>query len=262
MKADILRAVHSASSPNPLQAGAHAEGKEPSSRFVVEPLTQIRKTIARNMLRSKQSAAHMTLFEEALVDGLVEMRDRFNRRMEKEGKRLTYLPFILKAVAAALKEHPRLNSRMDLDEGQLTLFQDIHVNIAVDTPEGLMVPVIRDVSQKKLIELAEEIAALSKKALNRTLRLDDFQGGTFTVTNYGAIGGSYGVPVINYPQAAILGVGRIMKKPVVLEDRLAAGQVLPLSLSVDHRIVDGAESARFLNGVKELLAEPETLLLV
>jgi len=151
---------------------------------------------------------------------------------------------------------------MDSDAGQLTIFQDIHINIAVDTPDGLMVPVIRDVSRKSLTELAGDIFEKTQKAKERSLQLDDFQGGTFTVTNYGSIGGTYGVPVINYPQAAILGIGRIMKRPVVQGNQLAVGHVIPLSLSVDHRIVDGAESARFLRRVADLLAEPDTLLLV
>ncbi len=262
MKVDILRAVQSVSDQHRSLPEADRLTKEDFPRFIVEPLTQIRKAIARNMLRSKQSAAHMTVFEEGEVDKLVDMRKRFNEKITNEGIHLSYLPFILKAVAAALRQYPRLNSRMDSDAGQLTIFQDIHINIAVDTPDGLMVPVIRDVSRKSLTELAGDIFEKTQKAKERSLQLDDFQGGTFTVTNYGSIGGTYGVPVINYPQAAILGIGRIMKRPVVQGNQLAVGHVIPLSLSVDHRIVDGAESARFLRRVADLLAEPDTLLLV
>ncbi len=262
MKADITRFAQGMFRPAVELSLSHERIGLDGPAVTIQALTQIRKAIARNMVRSKQSAAHMTVFEQVEVDGLVELRRSFNEKLAERGLRLTYLPFILKAVAAALARFPALNSRMDLEKGQLIIHHDSHINIAVDTPDGLMVPVLRDVARKSLVVLAAEIAELSRKAQERSLQLSDFQGGTFTVTNYGAIGGTYGVPVINYPQAAILGVGRIMKMPVVREDQLAVGQVLPLSLAVDHRIVDGAEATRFLRRVMDVLAEPETLLLL
>jgi len=262
VKNDILRAVDGSSKiPIPKSAGEQLPELE-SPAVTLEPLTQIRKTIARNMIRSKQSAAHMTVFEQVEVDRLVDLRKRLNDKLSEKEMRLTYLPFILKAVGAALTQYPRLNSQMDMEKEQLIIHHDVHISIAIDTPDGLMVPVVRDVNRKGLLALASEMAVLAHKAQLRTLQLADFQGGTFTVTNYGAIGGTYGVPVINYPQAAILGIGRIMKSPVVRGDQLAIGYLMPLSLSVDHRIVDGAESARFIRRVMDFLSEPDSLLLV
>lgn len=260
MKADVMRAAEGNT-----REGQKLRLESPSepavSGIIVEPLSQIRKTIARNMIRSKQSAAHMTIFEPVEVDRLVDLRRRLNEKLAQDGDHLTYLPFVFKAVAAALLHFPTLNSRMDLEKGQLIRYEDVHINMAVDTDEGLTVPVLRDVGKKNLIQLSREIADYAKRAQEKALSLSDLQGGTFTVTNYGAIGGSYGVPVINYPQAAILGVGRIMKSPVVRGDQIVVGQVLPLSLSVDHRIVDGAEATRFLHRVMGYLNEPDTLLL-
>jgi pyruvate dehydrogenase E2 component (dihydrolipoamide acetyltransferase) len=262
MKIDISRAAESGrSTDQPAAIRLHAAAAEEAG-VTVEPLTQIRKTIARNMMRSKQNAAHMTVFEQVEVDRLVTLRKRLNEKLGDQGPRLTYLPFILKAVAAALTSHPSLNARMDLDKDQMIYYHTVHINIAVDTPEGLVVPVVRDVGRKGLRQLAEEIAELAAKAQSRSLQLSDFQGGTFTVTNYGAIGGTFGVPVINYPQAAILGIGRIMKSPVVRGEVLAIGHMLPLSLSVDHRMVDGAEATRFVRDVMDILSDPETLLLL
>lgn len=263
MKSDIQKAAETGQS-------SRAESR-PSTQKVelqtgpdvtIEPLSQIRKAIARNMTRSKQNAAHMTVFEQVEVDGLVALRKRLNEVIGEKGQRLTYLPFILKAVASSLARHPSLNAQMDLERDQMVYHHVFNINIAVDTPDGLVVPVVRDVNKKGLVQLAAEIADLSARAQARSLQMSDYQGGTFTVTNYGAIGGTYGVPVINYPQAAILGVGRIMKSPVVRNDQLAIGQLLPLSLSVDHRMVDGAESARFVRDIMDILAEPERLMLL
>lgn len=262
MKADIIRAAEAG--PRSVETSRTTESPrlDSQSRVSIQSLSQIRKAIARNMLRSKQSTAHMTIFEQVEVDRLVDLRRRFNEKLASQNVHLTYLPFVLKAVAASLARYPVLNSQLDMEKEQLVLHQDIHIGIAVDSADGLMVPVLRNVDKSSLSGLATQIARLAQQARERTLQLTDFQGGTFTVTNYGAFGGSYGVPVINYPQAAILGIGRIVKSPVVQNDQLAIAYTLPLSLSVDHRMVDGAESTRFLHQVMEFLAEPETLLLI
>ncbi|UCH94217.1 MAG: 2-oxo acid dehydrogenase subunit E2 [Candidatus Aminicenantes bacterium] len=236
------------------------EPEEP--RVVYEPLSQIRKTIARNMIRSKQTAAHMTVMEEVEVSELVKLRETHKKSYEQRGLKLSYLPFILKAVAFSLKEFPDLTSEMDLENDRMILKQYYNIGIAVDTEEGLVVPVIRDVDKKTIAELSAEIMEAAERARERKLTLDDFKDGTFTVTNYGSIGGTFGVPVINYPQAGILGVGRILKTPVVKDEEIAIGHVLPLSLSVDHRIVDGAKAARFIAKVIEYLRDPVSLLLV
>jgi pyruvate dehydrogenase E2 component (dihydrolipoamide acetyltransferase) len=172
------------------------------------------------------------------------------------------MPFILKAAAEGLKSHPVLNSELDLENDRMIYKKYFNINIAVDTAEGLVVPVVRDADRLSIREITIKIAEIAEKARERKLTLDDMKGGTFTVTNYGAIAGTYGVPVINYPQAAILGIGRILKEPVVKNDEVVVGHVLPLSLSVDHRIVDGGDAARFLLRVKELLSDPVSLLLV
>jgi pyruvate dehydrogenase E2 component (dihydrolipoamide acetyltransferase) len=226
------------------------------------PLSQIRKTIAKNMTRSKHSAAHMTVFEEVEVTELVKLRAAYKEQFLKDGLKLSYMPFILKAVAEALKQHPVLNAELDLENNRTIYKKFYNINIAVDTEEGLVVPVIREVDRLSVRELTVKVAELAEKARDRKLTLDDMKNGTFTVTNYGAIAGTYGVPVINYPQAAILGIGRILKVPVVKGDEVAVGHVLPLSLSVDHRMVDGGDAARFMLRVTEFLKDPVSLLMV
>jgi pyruvate dehydrogenase E2 component (dihydrolipoamide acetyltransferase) len=231
-------------------------------RVKYQPLSQIRKTIARNMIRSKQSAAHMTVFEEVEVSELIRIRNQYKESFIKEkGVKLTYMPFILKAVTEGLKQHPTLNSEMDLENNRMIFKEYYNIGIAVDTEEGLVVPVIRDVDQLSIFELSKKITEVSSKARDRKLTLEDFKDGTFSVTNYGSIGGTYGVPVINYPQAAILGIGRIMEIPVVEYDEIVIGNVLPISMSVDHRIVDGAEAARFVLKIMEYLKDPYSLFL-
>jgi pyruvate dehydrogenase E2 component (dihydrolipoyllysine-residue acetyltransferase) len=235
---------------------------EPEARVVYEPLSQMRKTIAKNMIRSKQSAAHMTIMEEVEVSELVQIRKAHKENYAQRGLKLSYLPFILKAVAQALKEFPSLNSQMDLENDRMIVKQYYNIGIAVDTEDGLVVPVIKNLDKLSISQLSQQIAEIAQKARDRRLTLDDFKDGTFTVTNYGSIGGTFGVPVINYPQTGILGIGRIIKTPVVKDDQIVVGHVLPLSMSVDHRIVDGAEAARFIARVMGFLKEPMSLLLV
>jgi pyruvate dehydrogenase E2 component (dihydrolipoamide acetyltransferase) len=171
------------------------------------------------------------------------------------------MPFILKAAAEALKHHPVLNAEPELENDRMIYKKYYNINIAVDTDDGLVVPVVRDVDKLSIKQLTAKIMDLAEKARERKLTLDDMKDGTFTVTNYGSIAGTYGVPVINYPQAAILGIGRIMKVPVVKNDEVTVGQVLPLSMSVDHRMVDGGDAARFIRRVMKFLENPVSLLL-
>jgi len=218
------------------------------------PLTQIRKTIARNMLRSKQNTAHMSVMDEIEVGKLVEMRTVINSHLEKD--KFSYLPFVIKAVAIALKKHPILNAELDLEKERIIVKKLINIGLAMDTEDGLVVPVIRNADQKSLLQLAKEITQLANKARERKLTLNDLKDGTFSITSYGSIGGYFAVPVINYPQSAILGVGRIVDKPVIKDNAIVPGKIMPISMSVDHRIVDGGEVARFLNEVLEMLREP------
>jgi len=226
-----------------------------------EPLSQIRKAIAKNMINSKQNAAHMSIFEEVEISGLIRVREKYKKIYADRDAKLTYLPFIVKAVVQALKQHRQLNSQIDMENERMIYKNRYNIAIAVDSPEGLVVPVIRDADRLSIFEIAQKITELSVKAKERKLTLDDMRDGTFTLTNYGSIGGIFATPVINYPQAAILGVGRIVKKPVVKDDQIAVGNVLGLSLSVDHRIVDGGEASRFVNKIMEYLADPISLLM-
>jgi len=226
-----------------------------------EPLSQIRKTIAKNMLNSKQSTAHMSLFEEVEISDLISIREKFKKPFADKNTKLTYLPFIVKATVLALKQHRQLNSQIDLENDRMIFKNRYNIAIAVDTPEGLVVPVIKDADNLTLLQIAQKITELSEKARDRKLSMDDMKDGTFTLTNYGSIGGIYATPVINYPQAGILGIGRIMKKPVVKENQIVVGNVLPLSLSVDHRIVDGGEASRFINRIMEYLSDPVLMMM-
>jgi pyruvate dehydrogenase E2 component (dihydrolipoamide acetyltransferase) len=224
-------------------------------------LSQIRKAIAKNMIQSKHNAAHMSVFDEAEISELIKVRSRFKDSYLSEGVKLSYLPFILKAAAVALKEFPLLNSEMNLEAGQLILKKYYNIGIAVDTDEGLVVPVIRNVDQLSIKEIAREVNSIAEKARKRELGLNDMKNGTFTITNFGSIGGQFAVPVINYPQAAILGIGKLMKKPVVLNEQIVPGNILPLSISVDHRIVDGGEVSRFMNRIIEFISDPISLIM-
>ena len=232
-----------------------------TGRVEVRQMSQIRKSIAKNMLRSKQSTAHMTLFEEPEVSALVDARARYKEEYRKEDISLTYLPFIIKAVVAALKRHPELNSEMDFEKGNIIYKNYYNIGIAVSTEDGLVVPVIRDADRLTIRELSRAVAEIAVKARERKLTLDDMKDGTFTITNYGALGGWFGVPVINYPQVGILGIGRINQQPVVDKGEIKVGNVMPLSLSVDHRMVDGAEATEFLNDVAAGVADPLSLIM-
>ncbi len=243
------------------ERAAPAPHAAPAELIEIRPMSQIRKSIARNMLRSKQSTAHMTLFEEPEVSRLVEARSRYKEEYKKEDLSLTYLPFIIKAVVAALKRHPELNSEMDFEKGNIIYKNYYNIGIAVSTDDGLVVPVIRDADKLSIRELSRAVAEIAIKARDRKLTLDDMKDGTFTITNYGALGGWFGVPVINYPQVGIIGIGRINQQPVVADGEIKVGNVMPLSLSVDHRMVDGAEATEFLNDVAAGVADPLSLIM-
>jgi pyruvate dehydrogenase E2 component (dihydrolipoamide acetyltransferase) len=229
--------------------------------FVYEPLTQIRKTIAKNMIASKQNAAHMTVFEEIEISDLIWIREKYKKVYAEKNVKLTFLPFIIKATALALRQHRQINSQMDLENSRMIYKNFYNIGIAIDTNEGLLVPVIKDADKLTVFQIAQKIAELSEKAKDRKLTLDEMRDGTFTITNYGSIGGIFGCPVINYPQAGILGVGRILKTPVVKDDQVVVGNVLPLSLAVDHRIVDGGEATRFIQKVMGFLSDPFSLMM-
>jgi pyruvate dehydrogenase E2 component (dihydrolipoamide acetyltransferase) len=225
------------------------------------PLTQIRKTIARNMLHSKHNAAHVSVFEEVEISGLMQVRSKYKQKFAEKGVKLTYLPFIVKAVAMALKKHPQLNSQIDTENNRMIIRNRCHIGIAVDAPDGLVVPVIRDADRQSIFRIAQQIGELADKARRRELTLDEMKEGSFSVTSFGSFGGIYATPVLNYPQAGILGIGRILKTPIVRDDEIVIGNIMPLSLTVDHRIVDGGESTRFIYQVMEYLTDPISFLM-
>ena len=225
------------------------------------PLTQIRKTIARNMMHSKHNAAHMSVFEEVEITGLMQLIAKYKQKYADREVKLTYLPFIVKAVAQALKHHPQLNSQIDSENNRMIVRHRYHIAIAVDAPDGLVVPVIRDADRLSIYQIAEQISELASRARARKLTLEDMKEGSFSITSFGSIGGIFATPVINYPQAGILGIGRIMKTPIVRDDEIVIGNIMPLSLTVDHRIVDGGETTRFIKRVMEYLADPVLLIM-
>jgi pyruvate dehydrogenase E2 component (dihydrolipoamide acetyltransferase) len=224
-----------------------------------EPLKGLRKAIAKNM--SIQAAIPMvTHMEEIDASALYKLRKKEKGKIADV--KLTYLPFIVKAVCLALKNHPLLNS--SLEEETIILKKYFNIGIAVATKDGLMVPVLKGADKKSIIDIAKEITILADKAKDRTIDLMEMKGGTFTITNVGSLGGTYATPILNMGESAILALGRIMERPVIIGKkvkRLGSKQILPISLTFDHRILDGAHAALFVNSVKQYLEDPEFLLL-
>lgn len=210
-----------------------------------KPVTQLRKVIARRMGESWNSVARVTQFDDIDFTRVSELRKKFAAEYEKKGVKLTLTPFVLKAVAATLKQHPIFNSSLDEVADEIILKEYIHLGIAVDTEQGLMVPVIRDVDKKSMLDLAKELEALAAKARDRKISADEMKGGTFTISNQGAIGGAHFTPIVNLPEVAILGLGRGAMKAVVRDGQIVARLMTPIAVSYDHRVIDGGNAARF-----------------
>ncbi|VVB87275.1 2-oxoacid dehydrogenases acyltransferase (catalytic domain) [uncultured archaeon] len=224
-------------------------------------IKSIRKTIGERMVQSKFTAPHVTSMDEADVTELVKLREKEKKAAEEKGIKLTYLAFVVKAVTVALKQHPYLNASIDSQKNEIVLKHYYNIGIAVDTPEGLMVPVIKNADQKSIMELAQETEKLAEEARTRKIKLADLKGNTFTITNIGSIGGIFSTPIINPPDVAILGVHRIRDMPVVVDGEVKVRKILPLVISFDHRALDGAQAARFMNTLIEHLKDPDLLLL-
>jgi pyruvate dehydrogenase E2 component (dihydrolipoyllysine-residue acetyltransferase) len=221
----------------------------------------VRRSMARRMAEAVAKQAQVTTMDEADVSIIKRIREKERTIAAERGVRLTYLAFVVKACTASLKRFPRLNAVLDESGDEFLLKRYYNIGIAIDTRSGLMVPNIKDADHKSIFQIAEEIVALVDQAEERQIGLEGFRGGTFTITNYGAIGSLFATPVINYPEVAILGMGRVRETPVVRDGKVVTRLILPLALTFDHRLVDGAEAARFLNLVIGYLEDPDLLLL-
>jgi pyruvate dehydrogenase E2 component (dihydrolipoamide acetyltransferase) len=240
---------------------ASAQGAGPSADEERVPLRGLRRKIAENMARSKRTAAHFTFVEQCDVTELIRVKDRMAAAARDEGVKLTFLPFVLKAAVSALRRHPRLNATMDEERGELVLHRRHDVGVAASTEAGLTVPVVRGVGGRSLLDLAREVERLSAAAKAGRLRPDDVGRSTFTVTSLGALGGLFATPVLNHPEVAILGVHRIRPTPVVRDGAVVVREVMHVSVTSDHRVVDGDEAAAFAYDVIKLLEQPELLLM-
>ncbi|UFS70903.1 2-oxo acid dehydrogenase subunit E2 [Geomonas sp. RF6] len=253
----------------PSREGAPAEGMasmpplqiDPGDEVERVPMRGVRRSTARNVIASQRVTASVTTTEEADITELAELRDREQKMMEGRGRHLTFLPFFIKAVQHALREHPYLNASIEDATSTIILKKRYHFGIAVDTPNGLMVPVIRDVEKKSIFDLAGELLELGKKARERTIAIEEMKGSSFTVTNYGHFGGGFATPVINWPDVAILGFGRIADRAWVHKGQVAVRKIVPMSLTFDHRATDGVDASRFLTKVVQYLEDPGLFLI-
>jgi len=243
----------------PAAAVSTVQVSRPSGQEELVPLRGIRKTIADRMTRSRETTAQVTHVDEVDVTELVRLRESLKGKAESLGVKLTYLPFIMKAVVSALKEFPYVNSSLDEQAGNIVLKRFYNMGIATDTEQGLLVPVVKDVDSKDIFTLAAGIERLAEKARKGQLSLDEVRGATFTLTNVGAIGGLFATPLINLPEVAIMGIHKITKRPVVREGKVEVRDMMFMSLSFDHRVFDGAYAARFTSRVIETLQDAKKL---
>lgn len=226
-----------------------------------QALSGIRKATARNTLASWQSIPHVTQFDEADVSGIEEYMQKMQEKAEEAGGKLTLTAVLLKIAANALQQFPKFNASIDMENEEVILKKYIHLGMAVDTEKGLLLPVIRDVNKKSILELSVEITEIAEKARAGKLSPEEMQGGNFSISNLGGIGGTNFTPVVYHPQVAILGISRTATKPVFIEGSFEPRQILPLSLSYDHRLIDGAEGAKFLRWICQALEDPYKALL-
>jgi pyruvate dehydrogenase E2 component (dihydrolipoamide acetyltransferase) len=255
IRAYIQRLQKLAAGPKAAAAAAAAPAKPtPAEQIdfskwgpvVKKPVTPLRQVIARRMWENWNVIPHVTQFDEADFTRLNELRKRFSPAYEQKGTRLTLTPLVLKALVETLKQHPMFNSSLDVAANEVVLKNYYHIGIAVDTEQGLIVPVIRDVDRKSVLDLAKELEQVAQKARDRKVTADELKGGTFTISNQGAIGGAHFTPIVNKPEVAILGLGRGAMQPVVRDGKIEARLLTPLALSYDHRVIDGGAAARFM----------------
>jgi pyruvate dehydrogenase E2 component (dihydrolipoamide acetyltransferase) len=262
LREDVVAAVREAGKNAGFRNAAAGSGERddwgPIRR---EAMSRMRRTIATNMVRSATEIPHLTNFDDADVTELEGLRKASSKEYAASGVKLTALAFVIKAVSLSLRQHPGINASVDMENGQLIYKDYVNIGLAVDTPRGLVVPVLRDVDEMSIPQVAKAIVNTAEKAKEASYSVDDLRGGTFTISNLGAVGGSYSTPIINYPEVAILLVGRSRKLPMVRDDVIEPRMMMPLSLSYDHRVIDGAMAARFLNEIIGYLESPGRLLL-
>jgi len=264
--------IHEPETPAPAAASAATASLEP----VVPPgepgedawgpvrrekMSRIRQTIAAQMSRSASTIPHVTNFDDADVTDLEQLRKGVPKGYLGANVKLTAMPFVMKAVAIALRRHPLVNATLDEESNEIVYKEYVHVGVAVDTPRGLVVPAMRNVDRMTIPEIARALASVAERARAVQFAVEDLRGGTFTVSNLGAVGGRYSTPIINHPEVALLLLGRSRWMPVVRDGKIEPRLLMPLSLSYDHRVIDGATAARFLNDVIDMLQSPGRLLL-
>ncbi|GAF14657.1 LOW QUALITY PROTEIN: dihydrolipoamide acetyltransferase component of pyruvate dehydrogenase complex [Bacillus sp. JCM 19045] len=225
------------------------------------PLKGIRKAIAKAMVKSKQTAPHVTHLDEIDVTALVAHRKQYKQTAADQGTKLTYLPYVVKALTSAIRKYPALNASIDDEAGEIVYKKYFNIGIAADTEQGLVVPVVKDADRKSIFQLADEINELAGKARDGKLSAAEMQGGSATISNLGSASGQWFTPVINHPEVMILGIGRIEDKPVVKNGEIVVGTMLSLSISYDHRLIDGVTAQSALNQIKRLLNDPQLLLM-
>jgi pyruvate dehydrogenase E2 component (dihydrolipoamide acetyltransferase) len=263
MKEDI-RAYHDSSKKEEVKTTAPDKNFINGNKGLIEEvkLSSVRKSISKAMTLSKQLIPHTVLMDEFDVSSLVSFRKEFKDEALIQGVKLTYMPFIIRAVTIVLKEFPIFNSVYDHENEKILIKKFYNIGVATDTPQGLIVPVIHRTEHRGILEIAREMNRLIEASRNKKLLLEDIQDCTFSITNYGALGALFGTPIIKHPQVAILGIGKISKKPVVLENgSIVPRDIMPISMAVDHRIIDGADAGRFVERLKELLSNPKLLLM-
>jgi len=231
------------------------KGVAPEERI---PMRGVRKRVSEAMMTSIRKIPHVTHVDEVEVTRLIALRDRIIKRWGGKAPKLSYFPFVVKAVALSLKEFPAFNASVDDEKDEIVYRHDYHIGMATATPDGLIVPVIRHADRLGILAIAGEVDRLAELTRSRKVPLEDLRGATFSVTNYGSIGGLFGTPIIHHPETAILGVGKFFKKLVMVDGEPVERDFVYLSLSFDHRVADGADAARFVNRIKEYIEEPET----
>jgi 2-oxoisovalerate dehydrogenase E2 component (dihydrolipoyl transacylase) len=240
------------------RAGQTFNGSAERSDDAVDaiPVVGVRRNIAQQMQLAKERIPHFTYVEELDVTNVERLRARLNEQYEDQRPKLTFLPFLMRAIVEAIADFPQMNARYDDDNGVINRHRSIHLGVAAQTPKGLMVPVVRDAASRDLWNVAAEVARLAAAARNHTITLEELTGSTITITSLGSLGGIVSTPIINYPEVAIIGVNKIATRPVYVDGALVPRQIMNLSSSFDHRVVDGADAAAFVQRVRALIEMP------